>query len=119
MLRVAPRNVGLESAMRAAGSSLKYEKDIGQEQQGMNQALQDIGASAGKGDGAEEQGQQQQYQIAVLHPQNDRAARQMADQQHGGDGQPDGGQHRPQEDVHRALQMIAEGCAGGADRFWG
>ena len=49
-------------------------------------------------------GSDQQPLVRVLHAEDELPAGEVADREHRGDGQADGGEHRPQEDVDGPLQ---------------
>lgn len=85
----------------------------------MDGSEQDIGASDGKGQHADHEGQDQEDGIDCVDPENDGGFSKEADSEDGWNGEADTREHRSKENIDGALQLIGQSGPDRAKRFGG
>ena len=85
----------------------------------MDGAEEDIGFGERKGDRAGDEGEKEEDGIDGIDAEDELSVGVEGDGDDEGDGEADGGEHRAEEDIDRALELIGEGGANSGERFWG
>src|SRR5581483_1670979 len=87
---------------------LENQQEIGEEQQKVHRAEEDVGASARKGEGAEDEREREQDDVLHLEPEHDVLLREQPDGEHPRNREADRREHRAEQQVDRALQLVRE-----------
>src|SRR3954463_11245656 len=98
-------------------SPLENQQQIREEQQQMHRAEQDVGAPAREGERAENEREREQDDVLNLQSQHDVFLREQPDGEHRGNRRADGREHRAEQKIDRALQLVRERGADGARRL--